>query len=88
MRRQLHRSAPRQRTCARCLRENGFDLGKRDLHINFPGGAPVDGPSAGVAMAVVAVSALTGQRGRRRGGAVTGEISVQGLRDGRGRRTG
>lgn len=43
------------------LREIGFDLGQRDLHINFPGGAPVDGPSAGVAMAVVAVSALTGQ---------------------------
>ena len=41
------------------LREIGFDLGQRDLHINFPGGAPVDGPSAGVAMAVVAVSALT-----------------------------
>ena len=59
------------------LRENGFDLGKRDLHINFPGGAPVDGPSAGVAMAVVAVSALTGQRVDGEA-ACTGEISVQG----------
>lgn len=59
------------------LRESGFELGKRDLHINFPGGAPVDGPSAGVAMAVVAVSALTGQRVDGEA-ACTGEISVQG----------
>lgn len=59
------------------LAELGYELGARDLHINFPGGAPVDGPSAGVAMAVVAVSALTG---RPVDGccAVTGEISVQG----------
>ena len=59
------------------LAELGFPLGERNLHINFPGGAPVDGPSAGVAMAVVAVSALTGQKidGCC---AVTGEISVQG----------
>lgn len=59
------------------LREHGFDLGLRDLHINFPGGAPVDGPSAGVAMAVVAVSALTGQQVDGLS-ACTGEITVQG----------
>lgn len=59
------------------LTELGFPLGARNLHINFPGGAPVDGPSAGVAMVVVAVSALTGQRVDGRC-AVTGEISVQG----------
>lgn len=59
------------------LAELGFPLGGRNLHINFPGGAPVDGPSAGVAMAVVAVSALTGQLVDGRS-AVTGEISVQG----------
>ena len=48
-----------------------------DLHINFPGGVPVDGPSAGAAMAVVAVSALTG---REIAGdtAITGEIGVHG----------
>ena len=48
-----------------------------DIHINFPGGAPVDGPSAGVAMAVAAYSALNGLpvRGDL---AMTGEISVQG----------
>ena len=59
------------------LAELGFPLGERNLHINFPGGAPVDGPSAGVAMAVVAVSALTGQKVDGTC-AVTGEISVQG----------
>ena len=59
------------------LAELGFPLGERNLHINFPGGAPVDGPSAGVAMAVVALSALTGQKVDGTC-AVTGEISVQG----------
>jgi len=59
------------------LAELGFPLGARNLHINFPGGAPVDGPSAGVAMAVVAVSALTGQKVDG-SCAVTGEISVLG----------
>lgn len=29
-----------------------------DLHINYPGGTPVDGPSAGVSMAVAAYSAI------------------------------
>lgn len=59
------------------LAELGFPLGARNLHINFPGGMPVDGPSAGVAMAVVAVSALTGQKVDG-ACAVTGEISVLG----------
>ena len=59
------------------LQEMGYPLGRRDVHINFPGGAPVDGPSAGVAMALVAVSALSGQPvdGHT---AVTGEITVHG----------
>lgn len=59
------------------LNELGYPLSGRKLHINFPGGAPVDGPSAGVAMAVVAVSALTGRKIDGTA-AVTGEISVQG----------
>lgn len=59
------------------LSELGFPLGQRNLHINFPGGVPVDGPSAGVAMTVAAVSALTGQLVDG-SAAVTGEISVQG----------
>ncbi|MBR0407176.1 MAG: ATP-dependent protease LonB [Clostridia bacterium] len=59
------------------LRQLGYADDRTDLHINFPGGAPVDGPSAGVAMAVAAVSALTGQPVDG-SAAVTGEISVQG----------
>ena len=59
------------------LAELGFPLGARNLHINFPGGAPVDGPSAGVAMAVVAIRALTGQKVDG-ACAVTGEVSVLG----------
>ncbi len=60
------------------LSNMGFPTDQYDLHINFPGGTPVDGPSAGVAMAVVAASALTG---RPVDGhvAVTGEVSVLGL---------
>lgn len=60
------------------LRRLGYAEAQTDLHINFPGGAPVDGPSAGVAMAAVAVSALTG-RPIDGACAVTGEISVQGF---------
>jgi len=59
------------------LMELGYPLGQRDLHINFPGGAPVDGPSAGVAMAMVAISALMG-RPIDGHSAVTGEITVHG----------
>lgn len=60
-----------------CLRRMGYLDEKTDVHINFPGGMPVDGPSAGVAMAVAAVSALTGAPVDG-GTAVTGEIGVQG----------
>ena len=59
------------------LRRLGYADERTDLHINFPGGAPVDGPSAGVAMAVAAISALTGQPVDG-SAAVTGEIGVQG----------
>jgi len=60
------------------LHSMGYRTQDFDLHINFPGGTPVDGPSAGVAMAVVAASAMTG---RPVDGtiAVTGEVSVRGL---------
>ena len=62
---------------ATLLRRLGYLNGETDVHINFPGGAPVDGPSAGAAMAVAAVSALTG-RPVDGSTAVTGEIGVQG----------
>jgi len=61
----------------------GYPLSRYDLHINFPGGAPVDGPSAGAAMAVVAISALTG-RCIDGTAAVTGEITVHGTINGVG----
>ena len=60
------------------LQAMGYRTQEFDLHINFPGGTPVDGPSAGVAMAVVAASAMTG-RPVNGNIAVTGEVSVRGL---------
>jgi len=60
------------------LHSLGYRTQDFDLHINFPGGTPVDGPSAGVAMAVVAASAMTGRPVDGRV-AVTGEVSVRGL---------
>lgn len=59
------------------LNQMGYPVKNLDIHINFPGGAPVDGPSAGVAMALVALSAITG-RAVDGALAVTGEISVRG----------
>lgn len=49
-----------------------------DLHINFPGGVPVDGPSAGVAVAVAVYSAIKGIPVDNRV-AMTGEVSIRGL---------
>ena len=49
-----------------------------DIHVNFPGGRPVDGPSAGITMAVAIYSALTEQAVDNRV-ALTGEISIRGL---------
>ncbi len=56
------------------LREDVRDY---DLHINLPGGMPVDGPSAGVTIAVAAYSAIT-QRKVDNLLAMTGEISIHG----------
>jgi len=49
-----------------------------DIHVNFPGGVPVDGPSAGVAVATAIYSAFTGQPVDNRL-AMTGEVSIRGL---------
>ncbi|OZB91122.1 ATP-dependent protease LonB [Paenibacillus sp. XY044] len=59
------------------LRSMGFSPGDYDLHINFPGGTPIDGPSAGVAMATAIVSAMKGIAVDNRL-AMTGEISIHG----------
>jgi Lon-like ATP-dependent protease len=48
-----------------------------DVHVNFPGGLPVDGPSAGVSIAVAVYSAMTGQPVDCRV-AMTGEVSILG----------
>lgn len=48
-----------------------------DLHVNFPGGMPVDGPSAGVAMATAIYSAIKGVPVDNET-ALTGEISIRG----------
>jgi len=59
------------------LRSHGFQPENYDLHVNFPGGTPVDGPSAGVAMAVAIASAMTRQPVDNKL-AMTGEISIHG----------
>jgi Lon-like ATP-dependent protease len=48
-----------------------------DIHVNFPGGTPIDGPSAGVAIATAIYSAITGTAVDNRV-AMTGEVSIQG----------
>lgn len=40
------------------LRRFGLNPQDFDLHINFPGGTPIDGPSAGIAMACAIASAI------------------------------
>ncbi len=59
------------------LRSMGLPVDLHDLHINFPGGMPVDGPSAGAAMALAGWSALT-DTPVACDAAITGELSVCG----------
>ncbi|MCL6453136.1 MAG: ATP-dependent protease LonB [Alicyclobacillus sp.] len=56
----------------------GLDARDFDLHVNFPGGMPVDGPSAGIAMATAIYSAIQNVPVRNTV-AMTGEISLRGL---------
>ena len=48
-----------------------------DIHVNFPGGIPIDGPSAGVTMAAAIYSALTAIPVDNLV-ALTGEVSIRG----------
>jgi len=56
----------------------GLNIRDFDIHINFPGGTPVDGPSAGVSIATAIYSALNNVKVNNLV-AMTGEISVYGL---------
>lgn len=49
-----------------------------DIHINFPGGMPVDGPSAGISITTAVYSAITGSYIDNKI-AMTGEISIHGI---------
>jgi ATP-dependent Lon protease len=55
----------------------GEDVTDYDIHVNVVGGGLIDGPSAGLAMALVIASAMK-QIPIRQDVAVTGEISIQG----------
>ncbi len=59
--------------------QKNFGINPADyyIHINMPGGAPIDGPSAGAAIAVSVFSAISG-RCVSPGIAMTGEISING----------
>ncbi|QGU94254.1 ATP-dependent protease LonB [Clostridium bovifaecis] len=48
-----------------------------DIHVNFPGGMPVDGPSAGISMVTAVYSAVMGVPVDNKV-AMTGEISIHG----------
>ncbi|GGI96373.1 ATP-dependent protease LonB [Alicyclobacillus cellulosilyticus] len=77
----------RRKSMAQCSVENvctilerlfGIPLSNYHVHVNFPGGIPVDGPSAGIAMATAMYSAVR-QIPVLPSVAMTGELSLRGL---------
>lgn len=56
----------------------GLKINNYDIHLNFPGGTPIDGPSAGISMATAIVSSLN-RKPIDNLLAMTGEISVHGM---------
>jgi ATP-dependent Lon protease len=76
----------KRKSNARCSVENVMTVIEKvyeikcaeyDIHVNFPGGAPVDGPSAGISMACAIYSAIKGIAVDNKI-AMTGEISLHG----------
>lgn len=59
------------------LRSMGVPADEYDIHVNFPGGIPIDGPSAGIAMATGIYSAIY-KIPISHEVAMTGEISIHG----------
>ncbi len=55
-----------------------WDSADYDVHVHFPSGVPVDGPSAGLAIALALFSAYTG-RSIPAGLAATGEVGIDGM---------
>ncbi|KHF40973.1 ATP-dependent protease LonB [Halalkalibacter okhensis] len=59
------------------LRRMGIPTQDYDIHVNFPGGGPVDGPSAGTAIATGIYSAIQGEKVKNTI-AMTGELGIHG----------
>ena len=55
----------------------GINMAAYDFHINFPGGIPVDGPSAGAAIFCAMYSAITGKPLTEKT-VMTGELGIKG----------
>lgn len=60
------------------LKSMGIHAADYDIHVNFPGGIPIDGPSAGIAMATGIFSAIH-RIPIDNTVAMTGEISIHGF---------
>ena len=76
----------RRKSMARCSVENvctalktvlGMEVERYHIHVNFPGGTPIDGPSAGIAIATAVYSAISRKPVDNRL-AMTGEVSIRG----------
>ncbi len=78
MQESAHAALTYARAQAEKLAYAGVDFTHLDVHVHVPSGAlPKDGPSAGLAIAVALISALTAKKVRR-DVTLTGEISLQG----------